>query len=187
MLRLGAVMNYIKILGIKVNYLFFYFVSCSFIGWCIETSYMFFTRGRFVSSGLINSPFCPIYGFGGLMLIIMLRPVKHNVILFFIGAVIVTTLLEYITGYSIKLILNRRVWDYSGEFLNVNGLVCLKTSLVWGLLSLNFMYFIKPLIRCAVFHLPKNMKSIIAYSVFLFFIVKAGNWLWTVGNGFKGF
>jgi uncharacterized membrane protein len=176
-------MNNIRILGFKVNNLFFYFVSCSFIGWCIETSYMFVTRGKFVNSGLLNSPLCPIYGFGGLLIIIVLSPIKHNMILFFFGAVIITTLLEYITGYLIKIILNRMVWDYSKEFLSINGFICLKSSLIWGFLSLNFMYLIKPFMRYAINCIPKNLRRVIAYTVVLLFIIETGNMLWSIGSG----
>lgn len=171
-------MNFLKVLGFKVNHLFFYFITSSFIGWCIETSYMFFTRGRFSNSGLLNGPFCPIYGFGGLLLIIFLKPIKHNIFLFFLGAVIVTTLLEYLTGFLIKITLNRMIWDYSGEFLSINGLICLKSSLAWGIISVIFMYLIKPILSYTFVHVPKNLRTILACSIAVFFAVKTGNWLW---------
>jgi uncharacterized membrane protein len=174
-------MNHLKIFGFKVNNLIFYFISCSFIGWCIETSYMYFIRGRFVFSGLLHCPFSPIYGFAGILMIIALTPIKHNALLFFFGAVIITTLLEYFTGYLIKMTLHRMLWNYKNEFLNINGFICLKSSIIWGLLSVTFIYLLKPLIRSLIYHVPKNLRTVIVYSVFIFFIFKAFSMLKPIG------
>ena len=180
-------MNHIKIFGFRVNNLMFYFLSCSFIGWCIEAGYLYFTRGRFVFTGLLHCPFSPIYGFGGLLLILLLKPIKHNVILFYLGAVLLTSILEYVTGFLIKLTLNKMLWDYSHEFLSINGYICLKSSLVWGLLSINFIYLLKPVLRCLIYHIPRYLRIVLAYSVFVFFLLKAYTFIWSVNIGFLGF
>lgn len=169
-------MKEIKLFGISANRLLFYFISCAFIGWCIETLYMFYMRGRFVSVGLLHFPFNPIYGFGGLLLIIALRPLRHNFILFFLGAVLVTSLLEYVTGVGIKFFLNKMIWNYSGEFLCISGFVCLKSSLAWGMISVIFLYFIKPFLQCLYIFMPQKLRMCFIVSFFAFFTLKITGW-----------
>ena len=60
----------------------------SFLGWCCEVAFAAVRRGIFVNRGFLNGPVCPIYGFGVLIVLLVLEPVKDNLALLFFGSMV---------------------------------------------------------------------------------------------------
>ena len=158
-------MNYIKMLNFKINTYLRYFLTYSFIGWCLETAYMSFIKGRFVNGGFFNLPFRPIYGFGAILLILLLKSVRHNPLLLFIGAVLLTSILEYSTGVFLQMAFHRTLWNYNGEFLNIGGFICLKFSVYWGVLSTLFLCVVQPITRYILNRIPRHIPMLVFYSI----------------------
>ena len=75
------------------------FFVYGFLGWCTEVAFAAFKSGRFVNRGFLNGPICPIYGFGVLLVLLLLEPVKDHFFLLFLGSVIVTTALQKPVAY----------------------------------------------------------------------------------------
>lgn len=123
-----------------------YFAVYSFLGWCTEVVYAAVTEGTFVNRGFLNGPVCPIYGFGMIIIIICLTPVKGNIILLFAGSVILTTALELVAGVVLEKVFKTRWWDYFDYPFNIGGYVCLAFSLMWGLGCIVIMRIIHPII-----------------------------------------
>lgn len=48
----------------NVYQLLMLFLIYSFLGWCVEVSFVAVTTGRVVNRGFLNGPVCPIYGVG---------------------------------------------------------------------------------------------------------------------------
>lgn len=109
-----------------------YFLIFSFLGWCMEVAYHTVCCGDFSNRGFLNGPVCPIYGFGAVLLILILRPFSHSLYLLFIFAVFITSILEFLTGYVLEKAFNMKWWDYSDTPFNIKGYICLKFSLAWG-------------------------------------------------------
>ena len=131
-----------KLLYIQV----LYFTIYSFLGWVCESTYCSIGQKKLVNRGFLNGPFCPIYGFGALLVISILSPFVNNIPVLFIASIIVTSTLEYITSYVLEKIFHMSWWDYSTYKYNINGRVCLQNSLMFGLLSLFVMLVIHPAI-----------------------------------------
>ena len=110
--------------------LLFFIYAC--LGWCAEVAFAACKHGRFVNRGFLNGPLCPIYGFGLLIVVVLLRLVQENLSLLFLGSFLLTTLLEFVTGFVLERLFHTRWWDYSGMPLNIGGYVCLLFSIVWG-------------------------------------------------------
>lgn len=125
--------------------LFFYFILYSFLGFLLETVYRSIVTKGLVYPGLLYGPYCPIYGFGTFFLLVLLVPIKDNLLIFLPAAFLIISLLEYVTGYLLEKLLNLRLWDYSSNFLNINGRISLKFSFYWTILAYVFIYFIHPL------------------------------------------
>jgi len=142
------------------------FVIYAFLGWCLEVIYATVQTGKFVNRGFLNGPYCPIYGVGMIIVITLLEPFKVNIPAFFVGSVILTTLLELITGFILERIFNQKWWDYSQNPFNLSGYVCLGQSLVWGLSCVFVIYILQPFINDAI-HLMSGSFGII----FLVFIL----------------
>lgn len=64
------------------QFLFIFFVY-AFLGWCTEVSYAALVTGRFVNRGFLNGPWCPVYGFGVVIVLAFLEPLKSNLLLLF--------------------------------------------------------------------------------------------------------
>ena len=140
----------------NISYIFFlYFVIFSFLGWICETVYCAIIDEKYVNRGFLNGPFCPIYGVGALIVIIMLTPVSDNIVLLFFSGMIFTSILEYITGFLLEVIFNLKWWDYSNYKFNIQGRVCLLNSILFGILSVVTIKVINP----AMTELIKNIQS----------------------------
>lgn len=139
-----------------------YFIIYAFLGWCTEVAYKAVTVGQFVNRGFLNGPVCPIYGFGMVFVIWALTPVVDNAFLLFAGGFIITTALEWLTGFVLEKLFHAKWWDYSGEPFNIKGYVCLKFSILWALACMLIMNVIHPLIAAAVAIVPVFIGKIIA-------------------------
>lgn len=113
------------------------FIIYAFIGWCTEVSYAALDRGIFVNRGFLNGPYCPIYGCGVVIVVAVLTPLKDNLLILFIGSFLLTSILEYITGYLLEKVFHNQWWDYSDKPFNIHGYVCLKFRFTgdWHVLS----------------------------------------------------
>lgn len=151
--------------------LLFYFVIYSFLGWTLEVSYALYSQHKFVNRGFLNGPFCPIYGFGSLILIIFLNSFKNNLMLLFIFSVLLTSLLEYITGYILETVFNTRWWDYDDNAYNIKGRVCLSFSIIWGAASVFIVKVVHPFVERFTTKIPVSYEKILFYLFITYFIV----------------
>ena len=130
--------------------LLFYFMIYSFAGWCGEVIFATVRHGKFVNRGMLHGAYCPIYGFGLIIVIVCLTPIKDSWLLLFVGSAVLTTVLEFVTGFVLDKIFGRRWWDYSNKKLNIGGYICPQFTVVWGLASLAIMKVIQPAVGFAV-------------------------------------
>lgn len=127
---------------IKIQNIMIYYFICSIIGWIMEMIYGYMVFGRFVDRGFLYGPMCPIYGCGAITIVLIGETIKKkniNIIGTFFITTIIFTLLEYIASLILEVIFNLRWWDYTNEFLNLNGRVCLMFSLMFGIMGVFFI------------------------------------------------
>ena len=115
---------------IVVERFFLYWLAYSFAGWVWETG-LSVLRKRFEDRGMLNGPICPIYGFGGLLVVVLLHDVNNPLSLFLSSGVLACTL-EYASSWAIEKLYHMRFWDYSGKPFNINGRVYLNGFLAFG-------------------------------------------------------
>ena len=111
-----------------------YFFIYSFLGWVCECIYCGVPAKKFINRGFLAGPYCPIYGCGALAVIYTLTPFSDNVVILFGMGVIVTSALEYITSYMMEKLFHTKWWDYSKHPFNIHGRICLKNSILFGLM-----------------------------------------------------
>lgn len=146
------------------------FFIYGFLGWCAEVAFAACKNGRFVNRGFLNGPICPIYGFGLIGVVLMLRPMQGNLLMLYIGSFLLTSLIELITGFLLEKLFHAKWWDYSKMPLNIGGYVCLLFSLIWGAACLGIVEWVHPLIQGLVDHLP-NALVIVLDSVFVLLLI----------------
>jgi len=142
-----------------------YFALYSFIGWFLEVVYIFITQRKFVNRGFLRGPLCPVYGFGALLILnfnFIFKSWIPNLLTKLLFIVLLTTILEYFTGYVLERFLNVKAWDYSNEFCNLKGRVCLKFSIFWGLLGCLMIYGLHPVVVHHVSEVDENIKMIVS-------------------------
>lgn len=124
-----------------------YFIIYSIIGFFMETIYAIFTKGMIESrKSFLYGPFCIIYGVGAICLTMTLTRYKNqNKKIFFYG-MIVGCLVEYLGSYIGEIFLHVKWWDYSNDFLNINGRTCLYYAILWGFLSIALINYVNPVI-----------------------------------------
>lgn len=109
------------------------FLIYAFLGWCSEVAFAAVNKGKFVNRGFLNGPVCPIYGFGMLIVVTLLWGLRGNLILLFLGSAVLTTALEFVTGWVLEKFFHDKWWDYSDMPFNIKGYICLKFTVLWGL------------------------------------------------------
>ena len=136
-------------------YLFLWiFFIYSFLGWCLEVCFFALNTGKFVNRGFLNGPVCPIYGFGVVIVLAFLEPLKDNLFLLFLGSVVLTSALEWLTGFLLEKLFAQRWWDYSNEPFNLSGYICLRFSLAWGFACLFVVKLLHPTVLLFIRLIP---------------------------------
>ncbi|MEQ8237086.1 MAG: putative ABC transporter permease [Syntrophomonadaceae bacterium] len=149
----------------------FYFVIYAFLGWIMESGYTWAEEGHFVNRGFLNGPFCPIYGFGSVWLIILLKPLLSNIPMLFTGAVLLTSTLEYATGFVLEKIFHEKWWDYSNRRFNLQGRICLRFSLYWGIGAVIMLKALHPEISRLVSRIPYDAGTVFIGVLAIYFAV----------------
>lgn len=121
-----------------------YFTIYSVFGWVCECIWCSAGQKKIVNRGFLSGPYCPIYGFGALLILLFVEPFAHWPALVFVVGVVTASVLEYFTGWLLETLFKTRWWDYSARKFNIKGRVCLRNSLLFGGLSLCMVYLLQP-------------------------------------------
>ena len=114
----------------ELLWLFFIY---SFLGWVLETAAATVKQKKFANRGLVNGPFCVIYGIAALFMTFGLQELRG--VWLFLFAAIYATVIEWVAGHLIEKAFKARWWDYSKIRWNLDGYICIPASLVWGALG----------------------------------------------------
>lgn len=137
------------------------FFIYGFLGWCVEVAFAACKEGRFVNRGFLNGPICPIYGFGVVLVVLMLEPFGGSMPMLFLGSIAVTTAIEFAAGFLLEKLFHARWWDYSDMPLNIGGYICPLFSLLWGLACLIVVRFVHPPIMWMLFKIPDWLMNVL--------------------------
>ena len=146
-----------------------FFFMC-FVGWVWEVSLSMISYGRFVNRGVLHGPWIPIYGFGCVLILLLLKRFRMRPKVEFSMAVLLCGCIEYFTGFFLELTHNgQKWWDYTGYFLNLHGRICAEGLLVFGIGGMAFVYVVAPLIDNWVKeHLNKKLSAACLVLLLLF-------------------
>ena len=159
------------IFGIDIRVYFLLFMIYAILGWCMEVTCKLIQYKRFINRGFLIGPYCPIYGYGAILITFLLKKYTNDPIALFFMAIIICGTLEYLTSYFMEKIFKARWWDYSQKKFNINGRVCLNTIIPFGLLGLFIMYVSNPFFISKIEMLPQMWLSILFWSLLAIYIV----------------
>lgn len=134
---------------------FLFFVG-SIIGWALELLWRrFFSQNnperKWLNPGFLNGPYLPLYGLS-LCILFSLSFIRvtwvsdrwlQETILFIIMALCITVM-EYVAGLIFIKGMHIKLWDYSKNKFNIQGIICLQYTFYWYLLSAVYYFLIHP-------------------------------------------
>lgn len=125
---------------------FLIFILFSFIGWISEVIYVGVTSAhKFVNRGFLHGPLCPVYGFGGVVILMLPPSLYATWIPLFFASMILCTIVEYFVSWLMEKLFHTRWWDYSHYKIQLNGRICLLNSILFGFLGVVVIHFVYPL------------------------------------------
>ena len=145
-----------------ICHLFIYFIIYSFIGWVLETCLCSIMAKKFINRGFLNGPFCPIYGNGSIIIILLLSGLARYPVLVFVYGLIICSILEYLTGLMLETVFKTKYWDYSMNKFNIQGRVCLQNSILFGIGGVLLIEFVQPSVSRLVSLVPSNIIGIVS-------------------------
>ncbi|MGN1024944.1 MAG: putative ABC transporter permease [Faecousia sp.] len=155
---------------LMMAYLFFIGASA---GWVLELVYRNLNKSgdKWINPGFCTGPYVPIYGVGLCVLYLLASLEQYhffsnplwNKAALFVAMAVCMTLIEYIAGIFCLKVLKVRLWDYSDQWGNVQGIICPAFSAAWAALGAVYYFLIHPRILKALEWLSSNL----AFSFFI--------------------
>lgn len=167
-----------KKIRILEHYLLFFYMG-SLAGWLWELIVFWFSSAEKLSiielfiefRGVLHGPWTPIYGVGCVMICVLAQYIGKRPVVFFFISSTVCGIVEYVTSLYLELIYHARWWDYSDQFLNLNGRISALSVFFFGLAGVIVAFFLKPLFDKGIAHLSpkwKHAACLFATALFLF-------------------
>lgn len=166
------------------------FAYYSLLGWIIESVFKSIRDKGLVNSGFLSGPFCPVYGFGAILIIQSAGMVDNAspsmnivtaLVLKLVIAIAAVSLLEYLTAVLLEKLFACKWWDYSDQAFNIQGRICLKYSFFWGILACLLIEFIHPINQQTVALVPVDVKYCLVSLIVVYFaldLIKSVNDVW---------
>lgn len=151
--------------GYELLWLFFVY---SFAGWILETVGAALKRRKFVNRGLVNGPFCVLYGITAVIMSIGLQELSGFWLLVF--ASIYATVAEWIAGHLIERIFHERWWDYKKSKWNLDGYICFPASVFWGILGYFVVCWGNSLTLTVLGLFPALLMKLLLFALFIILV-----------------
>lgn len=159
--------NYLSNVNIKTTILLFFLFS--FIGYVWEILLFFVKKRRFVNRGFLRGTWLPIYGYGVLLILILLKNFINKPFVLFIMIIFLCGFLEYLTSFLLEKVFHKKWWDYKDCFLNLNGRICFSGLLFFGIGGMITVYFIAPYFIIKITNLNEVIKNVVLIMLVLLF------------------
>ena len=157
-------------MGVDVYYVVHWFFIYSILGWTIESVYMSFCNKKLTNRGFIRGPICPIYGVGALTVYFVLRPFAGNYLELFVFGSLMATAIEFCTAKIMIRVFGGVWWDYNEKPFNYQGIICLESSIVWGLYSVFEFWFLQSFVERIVKSYPVMFGRILGIGLISYYL-----------------
>ena len=158
-------------MNLGITYYFLLFMIYSVAGWLLEVTCKYIDYKKFINRGFLIGPYCPIYGFGAVLITFLLYRYEEDPIVLFFMTILTCGALEYITSWAMEKIFKARWWDYSKRKFNLDGRICLGTLVPFGVFGLILTYITNPFLINCLDNVNIITLNIIAVVLFIMYIV----------------
>ncbi|MBQ8988022.1 MAG: putative ABC transporter permease [Lachnospiraceae bacterium] len=170
-----------------INLLILIMVFSGVFGFIYEVLFYRIDLGYFTKRGSSYGPWIPIYVFGGAAYTLLVYPFKAHPLLVFAMCVVVSGVMEYVTGWVLYEIFHTRLWDYNTEIWNwgnINGYVCLRSVMFFGVSGVLLVYVVIPILIKVMNMVDPGVMTIICRTLAVAMI--ADGLLYQVNHRLKG-
>ena len=151
-----------------------YFFIYAIIGWVMEVTYNGIRAGKYINCGVLNGPWCPIYGFAAVSILLFLKSLNiENKLILFFASMFIASIIELVTGFILEKVFHKKWWDYTDKKFNIGGYICAEYSLIWGALCFILFEAVQPMIANFVADLPRNLVIGVNVGIAILFILDA--------------
>ena len=163
----------------KIEIYIIIFAIYSVIGWIMEITLGLISKRKFVNRGFLIGPYCPIYGFGGVVITILLSNFMKTIDqVSLIDSIWISTIvimcicgvLEYITSYVMEKLFHARWWDYNNFKFNINGRICLETLIPFTIIGQIILRYASPVFINILSNIPEIWLHILTGCFIVIFI-----------------
>ena len=158
-------------MDISLTQYFLLFIIYSFCGWLLEVICKLIQYKRFINRGFLIGPYCPIYGWGAVAITFFLYKYSYDKIVLFIMTIITCAILEYATSLVMEKLFKARWWDYSKRKFNIDGRICLGTTIPFGLFGMFITYVSNPFIINSLNKVETNLLNSIAIVLLIIYVL----------------
>lgn len=152
------------------SYILFFF-TFSFAGWLWEVLLHVFIDHTVVNRGVLYGPWLPIYGFGGVLILLLLRRFAERPLQVFLMTMLTAGTMEFVTGTVLWKVYQMRWWDYRDSLINLKGFVCLEGLLLFGAGGLVILYFAAPKLSVQYRKLPDKFRTVLCICLLGIFVI----------------
>lgn len=144
------------------------------MGWMVESIYMSYCNKKLTNRGFIHGPICPIYGIGGIGVHMVLRGFSYSYIILYIAGAILATFFEYMTARLMIKIFGFVWWDYSNKPFNFQNIICLESTLAWGVYTVLEFAFLQRAVFMAIEKVPRFYGKCAVVAISIYFLIDLG-------------
>lgn len=137
----------------------------------MEVIFKFIQNGKFVNRGFLVGPVCPIYGVCGLIFYFIFSNISYNFLSVFVISFLLCAVVEYFASYILEELFHARWWDYSHKKYNLNGRICLRNLLFFGIMGCFCVYFFNSFVFDLIDKIPSPYSVTLAYVLLPIFII----------------
>ncbi len=141
------------------------FFIFGFAGWCMEVILKYRQYHRFINRGFLTGPILPIYGFGVILITLVvgnLASVESGVVTTFAISLLICGIVEYLTSFVLEKVFHARWWDYSQKPMNLNGRVWIGNLVLFGLAGVAIIHIVNPILFPALDRIPLKTRKVTA-------------------------
>ncbi|MDR2610250.1 MAG: DUF975 family protein [Clostridiales Family XIII bacterium] len=146
------------------------FLFFSFVGWVFECTLWIVTEGLLVNRGTMYGPWIPIYGAGGIIILLLVNRFSEKPLVCFFMIIAVCAPVEYLGAWFLWETRHLKYWDYSGYFLNIQGRICLESMLNFAVMGLLGIYVLAPVADSLLNKIPLQTRKGICAALYALFV-----------------
>ena len=158
-------------MNLPLTQYFLLFMIYACLGWILEVIGKLIQYKRLINRGFLIGPYCPIYGWGAVAITFMLYQYAYDPLILFIMTIVTCMILEYVTSWVMEKLFKARWWDYSKRKFNLDGRICLETTIPFGLMGMFIIYVSNPFMIEQLNKVDSSVLNIIAIILFIIYMI----------------